>query len=506
MHVSGENRKRLALSGLICGLAMIFLDSTVLPVAAPTIQAELKLTTATINWIINAYFLATATLVLAFGRFADRIGHRRIFALGMSIFALASAMGGFANGSGWLMISRSLQGIGGAMMSPASWAIIIDTFPFKERGRAMGILVGVSSLFLCTGPSIGGFLTEVLSWRWIFWINLPIAIMGVILVLVAVKKNELSEESFDIPGFLTFALGVGSLTIALMQGRAWGWGSPVTITLFSVAVIFLLLLFLTDRYAKHPFIDFKLYLHRIYRGGSLLVFLAQFVMTASIFWPIFFQKALNMSPLAAGGVTLISTVPILAAAPLSGWMQDRLGPFLPIFLGFCLQIASLVSFAILVEKGNITYLIPSLLLFGTGIALYMPPNSTSTLAALPPRKNGLGSGMFYTARFTGGTLGIALLGSLISNLHYRRFWALVAEIDLPTSFIVSGLWKKIGNGAIHDPQFQALPEVTQNLINNAYLKSYEFSFTMTHFFAALVAVIALIVAIRTYYNYSHESN
>lgn len=506
MRVVGQNRKKLALAGLICGLAMIFLDSTVLPVAAPTIQIELGLSTSTINWIINAYFLATATLVLAFGRCVDRVGHRRVFALGMSIFALASALGGFANGSGLLLISRSLQGIGGAMMSPASWAIIIDTFPFKERGRAMGILVGVSSLFLCTGPSIGGFLTEVLSWRWIFWVNLPIAVVGVMLVLLAVRKNELSEESFDVPGFLTFALGIGALTIALMQGRIWGWKSPGIVTLFIVGILFLLLLFLTDRLAKHPFIDFKLYLHRIYRGGSLLVFLAQFVMTSSIFWPIFFQKALSMSPLLAGGVTLISTVPILAAAPLSGWMQDRLGPFRPILLGFSLQIIALILFAILVEKGKIPYLIPSLLLFGTGIALYMPPNSTCALAALPPRKNGLGSGMFYTARFTGGTLGIALLGSLISNLHYRKFWNLVSKIDLPTSFKISGLWEKVGGEGIVDPQFGNLPEATQQLIKDAYLKSYEFSFTIAHLFAAFVAFLALIVAIRTYYNYSHESN
>jgi len=498
-------KKWIALIGLMCGVSMLFLDSTVLPVATPTIQNDLEISSTGINWVINVYFLAMATLVLACGRLADMYGHRRIFSIGMVIFAMASVFGGIALTSTWLITARCFQGIGGAMMGPASWAIIIDIFPYKERGKAMGLLIGISSVFLSLGPSVGGFLTEFLSWRWIFWLNLPIAATGIALVLYSVPQtDDLSEESFDIPGFITFSAALASLTVALMQGRVWGWGSPVIVLLLIIATLFFFLLYVTDRIAQHPFIDFKLYKKRVYLGGSIVVFSVQFLLMISVFWPIFFQKALNLSPLQAGAVTLFSTIPVIISAPLSGWIQDRFGPRLPILIGFTLASFCLGWFAIFLQFNNIKNLIPGLFFYGISMALIITPNSTSTLAILPPRKRGLGSGMFYTARYTGGTLGIALFGSMIINVRHFNFASRLAENPATATLSPKLFWGLLANAHDALAQLNALEPHIQTLVKSAFYASYHFAFVVTHIFALSVALIALIISHLTYRNEESE--
>ncbi len=500
-HVPPRLRKWIALAGLTCGVSMLFLDSTVLPVATPTIQKSLTISSGGINWVINAYFLATATLVLAAGKIADMAGYRRVFSLGMLIFACASALGGFATSGLWLIIARACQGIGGAMMGPASWSIIIDIFPLKERGKALGFLIGISSIFLSTGPSIGGFLTEFLSWRWIFWVNLPIAALGIFLVLTSVPKTDLSDESFDVPGFLTFSAGVASLVIALMQGREWGWLSPTIIILLISSVVFFVLLYVRDRFAKHPFIDFNLYKHPVYLGGSGLIFFVQFLIMISIFWPIFFQKALAFTPLEAGTFTLISTIPVIFTGPFSGWLQDRVGPKLPILTGFALSTLCFAWFAIFLPKGNPFYLVPGLLLFGVSLSLVMTPNSTSTLATLPSRKKGLGSGMYYTARFTGATIGLALFGAFITNLRHVLFARKLAGNPATSDLDPRLFWGLIIDSPISDATLNTMSFESKLFVRQAFYQSYETAFSLTHLFATCVSALAFFLAYITYRNY-----
>ncbi|MCP5509857.1 MAG: MFS transporter [Chlamydiales bacterium] len=504
-HLSFSFKKWIALAGLTCGVSMLFLDSTVLPVATPNIQESLLISNSGIIWVINAYFLATATLVLAAGKIADMVGYRRIFSFGMFIFAFASALGGLATSGFWLIIARFCQGIGGAMMGPASWSIILDIFPVKERGKALGFLIGVSSIFLSLGPSIGGFITEYLSWHWIFWVNVPIAALGIFLVLSSVPKTDLSEESFDIPGFITFSGGVACLVIALMQGRQWGWTSPVIITLFVGSVVFFFLLYVTDRYAKHPFIDFKLYKDHIYFGGSAIVFLVQFLVMISIFWPIFFQKALHFTPLEAGSFTLLSTIPVIFVGPFSGWLHDRFGPKLPILTGFFLCTVAFAWFAFFLQKGSAAYLIPGLFLLGMSLALVMTPNSTSALSTLPQRKKGLGSGMFYSARFTGATLGLALFGALITNLRHSIFAKDLASNPATAELDPHIFWGLLVDSPTVEALINTLPFETKLLVSKVFLQSYEKAFTYAHLFAAVVSVVAFFIAYRTYRNYVKPS-
>ena len=505
-HLSHRHRKWIALAGLVCGVSILFLDSTVLPVATPTIQKDLGVTSTGVNWIINIYFLTMATLVLAMGRFADKFGHRRIFTLGIGIFAIASLLGGFAQMSNWLITSRAFQGVGAAMMGPASWAIIIDVFPLKERGRAAGVLIGISSVFLSLGPSIGGFLTEYLSWRWIFWINLPVALLGIFLVLISVPQTELSDERFDIPGFVTFSAGLAALTTALMQGRDWGWNSPLIIMLGLLAVLFFFLLVVTDRMAKDPFIDFKLYRKKVYLGGSCLVFFAQFLLMISVYWPIFFQKALNLTPLEAGSVTLFATLPVIFSAPLSGYLNDRFGPKIPILIGFVMSALCLSWFAIFLRFDRVLYLIPGLFFYGNSMALVMTPNSTSALGTLRPGKRGLGSGMFYTARYTGGALGIALFGSLIINIRHLNFTLRLQNNPETANLSARIFWGLMTDSKSAVAQLNALPEKTAIFVKEAFYASYNYAFTLTHIFALLIALTAIAVSYWTYRDYVPEED
>ena len=256
--ISEKKRKRLILLAMTSSTSLIFLNATLLPVALPTIQRELLVSMSGLQWLINAYLLATAVFVIAGGRLGDLFGHRRMFCIGVAIYSISSVMGAMAETGWWLIMSRAIQGTGGALMSPAGMSILIHSFPEKERGRAIGIMVGIGSVFLSLGPFIGGAFTQYLSWRWAFLINPPIALYGILMVIKSVPKSETIKESFDFPGFISLSLSISCLTLALMQGKVWGWGSWQVVFLFLLAICFLLAVRGLERFAKHPFFQFNL--------------------------------------------------------------------------------------------------------------------------------------------------------------------------------------------------------------------------------------------------------
>lgn len=221
------NKKWWGLLAIMPALAMVFVDISVLPVALPSIQEHLGASSLQLQWCINAYLLITAILVLAGGKLGDWMGHRTAFSLGMAVFAGASALCGMASNPFWLITARSIQGVGGALMIPASTALLMSLFPPSERGKATGINVSIGSLFMILGPLIGGYLTENLSWRWIFWINLPIALVGLLLAFLLIPRSVSRRPNFDTPGFIY----IDSSMILLMIGLvAFGCGIPLVLT------------------------------------------------------------------------------------------------------------------------------------------------------------------------------------------------------------------------------------------------------------------------------------
>ncbi len=427
----GEIANRwLVLIAMTSCLAMIFLDSTILPVALPTIQKSFAISSVALRWIINIYFLCNAALVIAGGRIADLFGHRLIFCCGMGLFAAASALGGLSQDVYMLLLARGVQGIGAALMGPASMAVLIDVFPIDERGKVIGISVSISSIFLALGPFIGGFLTEMFTWRWIFLVNFPIAILGISLALISVKKSVKRPETFDFIGCFSLVFSLSCLTIALMELRSMGFLNALLLFTFSGAGFFFL--YRRSLRVKHPFIEFSLFRLKTFLFGSVIVLCAQFLLMNTVFWPIFFQLSLAYTPLQAGSYTVFSTLPVMVISPISGYLSDKKGPRLPVTIGFICVVISCILLSLYCLYFDQTFLLLGVLIFGMGVAFIMTPTGTATLSYAPNNKRGLASGIYNTIRFTGASLGIATLGFVneeVSSQNFTEapFYAFIAD-------------------------------------------------------------------------------
>ncbi|MBM3201255.1 MAG: MFS transporter [Chlamydiae bacterium] len=409
MKKSDIANRWLVLIAMTSCLAMIFLDSTILPVALPTIQKSFGISPLALRWIVDIYFLCNASFVIAGGRVADLFGHRFLFCTGMLLFAFASAIGGISQNLYHLLAARALQGIGAAFMGPASMAVLIDVFPLKERGKVLGVSVSISSIFLALGPFIGGLLTEMISWRWIFLVNFPIALLGITLALISVKKSVKRKEPFDAIGCFLLIFGLVCSTIFLMEIR---YASLIVLLqLFFTSLFSFILLYKRSIRIEHPFVEFSLFRLKTFSYGTVIVLCAQFLLMNTVFWPIFFQQALSYTPLQAGSYTIISTLPVMVISPISGYLSDKKGPRVPVVIGFLSIIFACYLICMFCVWRFEQCLLWGVLLFGTGLAFIMTPTGTATLSYAPDNKRGLASGIYNTIRFTGASIGIATLGT-----------------------------------------------------------------------------------------------
>ena len=238
LRLSEENRRWWTLAAMCFALFMVMLDNTVVNVALPSIQRSFDASLSSLEWTINAYSLAFAVLLVTGGRLGDIFGRRKVFLIGVVVFAAASATIGFAPTEGWLVASRAVQGLGAALMMPGTLSIITNTFPPEERGKAIGTWAGVSAIALALGPLLGGWLTEDVSWRAIFFINIPVAAVAVVVTLFATheSRDETATREVDFPGIAALTVGLTALVLALVEGNAWGWGSAWIIALLALAV------------------------------------------------------------------------------------------------------------------------------------------------------------------------------------------------------------------------------------------------------------------------------
>ncbi len=323
---------------------MIFIDITVLPVVLPTLQRQLQLHDLGLQWVLNAYTLSLAVLVLAGGKLGDMWGLKKAFCVGIFIFAGASAMCGLSDTEAWLIFSRALQGVGGAFLLPATQGIIISHFPPHQRGKALGLFVSIGAIFLALGPLIGGFLTSYLSWRYVFWINLPIASIGILLALYSIPPMQGKKQAFDYRGFFILSCAIASAVVALMQAQNWGWSSPMTITLLCIGACSLWFLFKRKHKPHASILDFELMGKKSFIASATSIFCNQFIVMAAVFWTIYFQNILGFSPSKAGVYSFLANLPVLIAAPIGGYLVDKCGPRLPVMSGFGLVFFALAWF------------------------------------------------------------------------------------------------------------------------------------------------------------------
>ena len=448
--ITDENRKWWTLGAMCFALFMIMLDNTVVNVALPSIQNDLGASISGLEWTVNGYTLSFAVLLATGGRLGDIFGRRRMFLTGVIIFALSSATAGLAPDETSLVVSRIVQGVGAALMMPGTLSIITDAFPAHERGKAMGTWAGVSALALAIGPVLGGFLTENVSWRAIFYINIPVAVGAVAATLFAVRESRDTSVGRDVdyPGVGVLTVGLTALVLALVEGNSWGWGSAQVLGLIALAVLALPAFVFVENRVKAPMVQFDLLADRNFLGAIVVAMIISFAMLGVFFFlALYMQDILGYSPLEAGVRFLPSTLMIVLVAPIAGRLADRFGPRWLIGGGLLLVAASLFSFSGIAVDSSYLDLLPGFMLLGIGIAMTMSPMTSAAMNAVPVQKAGIASGVLSMFRMVGGSLGIAVTGAIFQGLVSSRLDTLLSGSGID-AVQRSGIADSLGSGSV----------------------------------------------------------
>ncbi|HEY7197703.1 MAG TPA: MFS transporter [Gaiellaceae bacterium] len=411
------NRKWWTLGAVAFGLFMIMLDNTIVNVALPAIARDLKIGISELEWVVNGYALTFAVVMLTGGKLADMLGRRLIFVCGLAIFTGASLACGLSTGPDMLIAARVVQGVGSALMNPATLSIITATFPPRQRGTAIGIWAGVSAMALAIGPLLGGVLTEQIGWEWIFFVNVPVGVLAIVVArLVITESRDTShEQRLDLPGLLASGIGLFALTYALIEANTYGWTSVRILSLFGVALVALVVFVLLERHQRIPMLDLSLFKNSTFAGANLTMMLVALAMFGVFFFvSLFVQNILGYSATKAGATFLPMTLLIILVAPITGRFSDRVGSRWFMGGGMILLATSLLIFSRLDQSSGFWDIFPGLIVGGIGMASVMTPTTAAAMGSVPVDKAGVGSAVLNSMRQVGGSLGIAVMGAIVA--------------------------------------------------------------------------------------------
>ena len=408
----GDGHRGVALAVLLCAQLMVILDATVVNIALPEIQHGLHFSATSLSWVLNGYTLTFGGLLLLGGRAGDILGRRRMFLIGVGLFTLASLAGGLATSSGLLLAARAVQGIGGALASPAVLALMVGSFPEgRERTRALAIYTGVITGGASLGLVLGGVITEWLSWRWVLFINVPIGLIALAAAPRFVAETPRQPGRFDLAGALTSTLGMVSLVYAFIRAAASGWGDGLAVTAFGLAAVLLAAFLLTERRAPQPITPLRLFADAS-RSGS---YVARLLLVAGMFGMFFFltqflQDVLGFSPLRAGIAFLPMTAMLFGVSRGAPRLMGRVGPKTLMIAGMVPAIAGMAWLSrVSPATGYWTGVIGPMLLLGGGLGTVFVPLTTASLAGVRPADSGAASSMVNVMQQVGGALGLAVL-------------------------------------------------------------------------------------------------
>lgn len=386
---------------------MIFLNQMVLPIALPTIQQELHLSEIILNWSLDGYFLSLATFLLIGGKIADSYGHRKVFSLGVTIFAVASFFCGLSNNGYTLIASRIIQGIGGALMIPPSMPILLNAFPERKKITAAGLVMGISSIFMVLAPYIGGIFCQYLNWRYVFWINLPISFVGLLLTYFFVPKSVASKQNFNFLSVSYYIVGIVLITTALMQEMHY----LRFMTYLCLGLTCFILLYFKDKNCQNTFIQFSLFKQRAFSYLGLNIFVTSFVFTITVFLPIYMQRVFSFSPSQTGYYIMLCSIPMIFAAPLAGKMYDLYGAKKTIFPLQLILFFSYLTIAFLIPLKSFWLIFPFLFLLATSITSIFTCSFAAGVNCIEPKNRGQAAGLLGTIQSFGINLGVAIIGS-----------------------------------------------------------------------------------------------
>jgi EmrB/QacA subfamily drug resistance transporter len=439
-HPTADRRSdRAVLLTVTClGQFMVLLDNTIVGAALPDMQHRLHTQLTGLQWIVDAYVLLVAMLLLTGGIFADRFGRKRVYLTGVAVFTAASVWCAVAPSLGWLIAGRVVQGVGAAAVSPASLALLAAAHPVpQERVKAIGLWAGLSGVGLAAGPVAGGVLTETFGWPAIFLVNLPI---GVVLLLVGQRhlgeSRNPAARAIDVPGTLLSVSAVGALTYGLIEGGARGWTSPVILGGFAAAVVLLAAFVAVEARRPAPMLPLGLFRQRLFTVSNTAMVVVGFaLMGSSFFFSQFFVYVQGSSILRAGLQTLPVSLTMVAVSPYAGRLAARHGFRIVVTTGLALAGLGLLALGTVhadTGYGNVWW---RLALVGTGFALTLSPLTGAAIQAVSPQEGGLASGVSSTTRQIGAVLGVALLGAVV---RARQSGGASFETGLNSAFLAAG--------------------------------------------------------------------
>jgi EmrB/QacA subfamily drug resistance transporter len=442
-----DRRRWWALVAVSLATFMTYLDNNVTNVAIPTIERSLHLSVSGLEWVVSSYLLTLAGLLLVGGRVADVYGRRRIFLGGLALFTVSSLAAGLAGSGAMLIGSRAVQGVGAALLMPTTLAIIMATFTDpRERTRAIGIWTGISAMALGLGPVVGGVISQHIRWGWIFLINVPVGVLTFTLAVMSVRESKASsaERRLDIPGLVSSAIALFTLTYALIEGGDKGWTSATIVAAFAVAAAALALFLVIEARSVHPMVDLGIFRLRQFSGGTGTMMIWSFgILGIYFFTSLYLQGILGFSPTKAGLAFVPMALCVVVGAGVAQAIEARAGGHRLVALGMVLMAVGLVLFARLAEHATYTALLPGFILFGIGAGLMQVPLTNGVLQATPQARAGVASALLNASREVAGLLGITVIGAV---LRARESAALRGGSSAAHAFVDgyhTGLWVTI---------------------------------------------------------------
>ncbi len=495
----GHGHPWLALFAVSLGLMMVMLDATVVAIANPAIGHDLNASLSGLQWVTNAYLLAVAVLIITAGKAGDRFGRKRVFLTGVVGFALASAACGLAPSIGALIAFRAVQGLAGALLMPSTLAIIRAAFPDRLLQQAIGIWAGASAVSVASGPIVAGLVVEHASWRWVFFLNVPVALVAVGVggwVIAESRDEKAVDEKFDLAGMAVLCASLFALVWGIIKSQTLGWDDVVTVFSLAASVLGFALFALREREAEHPLLPLRLFRKLSLSAGVVLVLLLGFALFGVVFFlSLYLQRVRGFSPAETGVRTLPLTATLVVAAPLGGLVSARIGPRLPLVSGMALVGTGMLGLSRLSPHTDYGDIWPWLLVLGLALGLVQTAATQTILGNAPVRVAGVAGGLQQTALQVGGALGTAVLGAVIAGRVSASFLGKLAAAGV--SPVISQLVVPY-HGAVAQgvpPVSAIMPKALQAQVTQASYSSFTYALDVAFVVAAGVAFAAALLAL-----------